>query len=351
MQIRSRVKETIMTRLALALIGLLILASPTAAASFDCAKASTPFEEAICADDALSLQDEVLAQAYATALGGLSKGAADEIKAAQRDWLGYAERSCSDDAEPITTDYTDEQKQCLATIFRSRVQDLEASRMLGGFRFYPIDRYMVEEDTEALPEDFNKVADKQFQIVKIDRDDDIAAAFNEAVDGMMAGQGTFFEPGTTEIAAGDVTSDYDISTKVTEVTANRISLQTTEYWYGHGAAHGNYFITHRHFLPGATRLLEASDIFEGDEWQETLGDLALEAIKAKLGEDYFATSDDDVKAIAIDPLRWSFAEVGLVIQFNIYEVTAYAMGAPVVTIPWDELSGFTTGRAEEIAYY
>lgn len=340
-----------MIRIALALIGLLLIAVPAAAASFDCAKASTPFEEAICSDDALSLQDEVLAQAYATALGGLSKAAADEVKAAQRAWLGYAQRQCSDDAEPIATPYTDEQKQCLGSFLRFRVQDLEASRMLGGFRFYPIDRYLIEPDTEAQPDDFNKVADKQYQIVKIDRGDEIAAAFNEAIDTMMGGQGNFFEPGTTEIAAGDVTSDYDIGTTVSDVTSNRISLRTNEYWYGHGAAHGNYFITNRHFLIKEKRLLEASDIFEGEGWQETLGQLALDAIKAKLGEDYFAGSDEDVKAIAIDPLRWDFSEAGLVIQFNIYEVTAYAMGAPQVTIPWSELSGITTGRGEEIAYY
>lgn len=340
-----------MVRLALALIGLLFLASPAAAASFDCAKAGTPFEEAICADDGLSLQDEVLAQAYATALGGLSKPAADEVKAAQRDWLGYAQRSCSDDAEPVAGDYTDEQKLCLASVFRFRVQDLEASRMLGGFRFYPIDRYLVEQDTEALPEDFVKVADKQYQIVKIDRDDEIAATFNEAIDSIVAGQGEFFEPGTTVIAPGDVTSNFDITTKVTDVTSNRISLQTNEYWYGHGAAHGNYFITNRHFLLGEKRLLEASDIFEGDGWEAKLGTLALDAIKAKLGEDYFANSDEDTMKIAIDPLRWDFSEEGLVIQFNIYEVTAYAMGAPTVTIPWGELNGVTTGRVEEIAYY
>lgn len=340
-----------MIRLALALIGLLFIASPVAAASFDCAKAGTPFEEAICSDDTLSLQDEVLAQAYATALGGLSKSAADEMKAAQRDWLGYAGRSCSDDAEPITSDYTDEQKQCLASVFRSRVQDLEVSRMLGGFRFYPIDRYLVEQDTEALPEDFVKVADKQYQIVKIDRDDEIAAAFNAAMDGVIAEQGAFFEPGTTQIAPGDVTSNFDVGTKVSDVTSNRISLQTNEYWYEHGAAHGNYFITNRHFLLSEKRLLEATDIFEGDGWEQKLGQLALDAIKVQLGEDYFANTDEDVMKIAVDPLRWDFSEAGLVIQFNIYEVTAYAMGAPTVTIPWDELSGFITGRAEEIAYY
>jgi hypothetical protein len=50
-------------------------------------------------------------------------------------------------------------------------------------------------------------------------------------------------------------------------------------------------------------------------------------------------------------LRWDFSEEGLVIQFNIYEVTAYAMGAPTLTIPWNDLSAITTNRAEEIAYY
>lgn len=340
-----------MIRPLLVLAALLVFIPHAGAASFDCAKAQTPFEEAICSDPALSLQDSILAQAYATALGGLSADAAGEIKSAQRAWLDYARHNCSDDAQPITTDYSDDQKQCLAGVFRFRTQDLEASRMLGGFRFYPIDRYLIEQDTEALPEDFVKVADKQYQIVKIDRSDDLAAAFNAAIDTMIEGQEHFFEPGTTTIETGDIQSDYDITTKVTDVTSQRISLQTNEYWYGHGAAHGNYFITNRHFLLNEKRLLEASDIFEGDDWQERLGKIALEAIKTKLGEDYYATSDEDVIKAALDPLRWDFSEEGLIVQFNIYEVTAYAMGAPTVTLPWDDLSAITTDRAEDIAYY
>lgn len=339
-----------MLKLILALAALLFVVSPAAAASFDCGKAQSSFERAICSDAELSAQDDILAQAYQTALGGLSVDAANEVKPAQRAWLGYAERVCSDDAQPIASDYTDEQRQCLATTFR-RVQDLEASRMQGGYRFYPVDRYFVEEDTEAMAGDFVKVADKQFQTVKIDREDDVATAFNDAIDTITAANSNFFEPGTTTIAAGDVTSDYDISTNVSDVTNERISLETNEYWYGHGAAHGNYFITNRHFLVDDKRLLEASDIFEGDGWQDTFGQLVLDAIKDKLGEDYFVNSDEDVKPIAADPLRWDFSEAGLIVQFNIYEVTAYAMGAPTVTIPWGRLSGITTERAEEIAYY
>jgi uncharacterized protein len=340
-----------MLKVIVAFAALLLNVSPAAAASFNCAKAQSPFEKAICSSPDLSQQDDVLAQAYQTALGGLSADAASEVKSAQRAWLAYAEHSCSEDAQPISGDYTDDQKQCLAATYRDRIGDLEASRMQGGYRFYPIDRYLVEKDTQALPEDFTKVADRQFQIVKIDGASDIATAFNAAIDAIIAGTENVFDPGTLTLAGSDGTADDDTSTKVSAVTSQRIGLQTNEYWYGHGAAHGNYFITNRHFLVDDKRLLEASDIFEGDDWQARLGQLALDAIKAKLGEDFFADSDDAVKAIAVDPLRWDFSEEGLVVQFNIYEVTAYAMGAPTVTIPWGELGAITTDRAEEIAYY
>jgi len=340
-----------MLKIILAVVALFFIASPAAAASFDCSKAQSPFEKAICSSPEVSAQDDILARAYQTALGGLSTDAANEIKSAQRAWLSYAEHSCSDDAQPIPGDYTDDQKGCLAATYRDRIRDLEASRMQGGYRFYPIDRYLVEKDTQALPEDFTKVADRQFQIVKIDGSDEVAAAFNAAIDKIIAGTPDIFEPGTTTLEGSDGTADDDTATKVSAVTSQRISLQTNEYWYGHGAAHGNYFITNRHFLLGEKRLLEASDIFEGDEWQSRLGQLALDGIKAKLGEDFYANSDDDVKAIAADPLRWDFSEEGLIIQFNIYEVTAYAMGAPTLTIPWGDLSAITTDHAEDIAYY
>lgn len=328
---------------------LMVMLSPATAASFDCAKAQTPFEQAICADAETSRQDEVLAQAYATALGGLSKPATDEVKATQKIWLGYAERICSDDAEPIATPYTSEQKLCLGATFRSRVGDLEASRMQGGYRFYPIDRYLVEKDTEAEPDSFNKVSDKQYHTVKIDGTDETAKAFNAMIEVRMTDQGAFFVPGTSDVAPGDVTSDYIISTKVTAATARRIGLETNEYWYGHGGAHGNYYITYRHFLPGENRLLEAADIFEGESWQAKLGDLAVSKLKAQLGENYFPDSDADVKKFALDPLRWDFSNEGLIIQFNIYEVTAYALGAPTILLNWSDLEGLLTSGAETIA--
>lgn len=65
-------------------LGLLTIA-PAHAASFDCAKAGTMIEKAICGDPALSELDSQLAQAYKGALATTSNK--DGLKAEQKAWL------------------------------------------------------------------------------------------------------------------------------------------------------------------------------------------------------------------------------------------------------------------------
>lgn len=56
------------------------LSLPAAAASFDCAKAGTPFEHAICDSPELSAADDRLAKTYQTAIGGLSENALAAVR-------------------------------------------------------------------------------------------------------------------------------------------------------------------------------------------------------------------------------------------------------------------------------
>jgi uncharacterized protein len=51
-------------RYVIALLAFLTLLPATQAASFDCNKAATPIEKAICADPALSHADDVMALVY-----------------------------------------------------------------------------------------------------------------------------------------------------------------------------------------------------------------------------------------------------------------------------------------------
>ena len=78
----------------LLVLTLLAMPSLAQAASFPCAKASTPTEKAICADEGLSKLDERVAAAYREALALLSGSSPEEdraqvaLKADQRGWLG-----------------------------------------------------------------------------------------------------------------------------------------------------------------------------------------------------------------------------------------------------------------------
>ena len=347
-----------MIRFVLALAALLLFVPLAQAASFDCSEAATSFEKAICASPELSMRDETLAQAYATALGGLSADAAAQVKASQHDWLGYAARACSDDAQPIAGAYTADQTQCLVAEFGNRIADFEASKMVGGYRFYPVEQRLIERDPDATADTYNKVATKHFMTMKIDRDDDVAAAFNALTEKLRADDDftigedtTLFAKGSDKLATGDTFTDVDVSTTVASVSSARITLSTEYYWYGHGGAHGNYAISYTHFLTGEKRELVAGDIFAGDDWQKKFGDMVVAKTKEQLGEDYQGDEDADVAASAIDPSRWDFSDDGLTVQFQPYEVAAYAAGAVRVTIPWTDLTDLLAENAQQIAVY
>jgi uncharacterized protein len=336
-------------RLMLAVLILLLSAAGAEAASFDCARAASPFEKAICADLALSRQDEVLATAYATALGGLSPAATTAMRAGQRDWLAYAERACSPDAEPIAGVYDDDQRQCLGDVFMSRIRDLEGSRMLEGRRFYLMTRYRVLADPEATDESWQKVALKAHVSPRLDGTDAEAAAFNAVVEAAARGPGGLL--GEVEGEA-EATSDLTYTTRVAEVTSRRIGLAIETYWFGHGAAHGNYALTNLHYLIEEQRALEADDIFAAEGWQQALAQLVFEALGEVYHEDaLFVTSPAEIAEAVADPARWTFTGDGLVLRFQPYEVTAYAAGAPTVTIRWEKLRDYLAEDAEPKAYY
>lgn len=299
------------------------------AASFDCARASTEVEKAICANPALSRSDDVLATAYATALGGLSDEGRAALQAGQREWLGFAALACTEDARPFTAPLTDEQQECLDTIYRERIGVLAQSRMEGEWRVYPKTSYSLVDDPD--PDAYQGVATKQISSPRIDEESEVARSFNALMEGMDAAARP--DPQAEDY----LTSDTAYAIRVASVGSRRISVMIDNYWMGHGAAHGNYAVTYAHFLTGEGRMLEAGDLFAGAGWQEALGKLATEALEERLKDAFWEDSRADVPKIAADPARWNLTEDGLEITFQPYEVAPYAAGAPAVTIGWDEL--------------
>jgi len=95
-----------------ALAAMCVLTRPAdlRAASFDCAKAKSPAEKAVCADPALSTLDERLAAAYKAAMAGAPDRAA--VKAAQFKWMREERDVCAD-------------KACLAAAYERRIASLQ----------------------------------------------------------------------------------------------------------------------------------------------------------------------------------------------------------------------------------
>jgi uncharacterized protein len=84
----------------------LMLPTVAAAASFDCKKAATVTEKAICADPALSRLDEQVAESFRAAQGHWAAGNwSTFIRSEQRWWLKDRDRNCKADRACLTRDY------------------------------------------------------------------------------------------------------------------------------------------------------------------------------------------------------------------------------------------------------
>lgn len=327
---------------ALLAVFALALSHSAAAASFDCAKAATVMEETICGVPDLSRADEVLAVAYATAIGGLSKSATNEMRQGQRDWLDFARYVCIEEAREDTRE---ERGSCLLDLYNQRISTLEDSRMLGGHRFYLFTSYGAAPDPDAEPDSYWQIAQHALAFPMIDGDDDVAKGFND----MMSGH--FAESVPDEASEDfDTSSDMTTSALVEAVLPARITVKLDDYWYGHGAAHGNYGVTYLHYLTGENRQMTAEDLFTGSDWQKSLLELTVAALKAEHGDALFDGFEQDIADVVTDPERWIFGDYGLSIQFQPYEVSAYAYGAPTATVTWEDLDALLSENGQTLRW-
>lgn len=100
----------------IAVFAAVALGATAQAASFDCAKASTPVEEMVCGSELLSQLDSALADAYAMARGRVEDDGS-LLRAEQRQWIASRRNNCDSEA-------------CLEAVYRERVIEL---RLVGGY--------------------------------------------------------------------------------------------------------------------------------------------------------------------------------------------------------------------------
>lgn len=326
-------------------LGFLVLATFGAqGASFDCAKAGSALEHAVCADAELSQLDEKIATAYAGVLEGLSASAQDQVRAGQKSWLAYAARACTDDGVPLKGAYDTDGVGCLTGLYRDRLDRLDARFSAGGLRFYPVDLYGVLPDPMAASDSWNKIATKELLSLRLDGFDPLAQKFNAFMD--KIDQPVRKDMPGVAGADPDGTSDLWTRIDLASVLSTRISLSEADSFYGHGAAHPNYYKIYHHYLRAQNRPMRADDLFaDPPGFAKKLTPRVIAILKASYGADVIWTDLEGLDKTIGDPEHWDFLPEGLGIQFEPYEVTAYAYGAPVLVVPWATVSEAFTPTA------
>jgi uncharacterized protein len=290
--------------------------------SFDCAKASTPVERAICGDAKLAAADRELANVYGALFGRLSGPAKEHLTNDQRRWLGNRGKSC-----------TAELPWCLTNRYRQRIATLKAvgegeypfiseqALQLGGkvkAITYEIDARYPQFDGRADFRDLNKYFAK------------------------TAGEGA-----KDAIPAADVydpraqTWTYDQSFALYRPGPNAVSVEVTSYIFT-GGAHGSTNVSATLVDLRGGNSVEPAEVFkEGAPWERAVIDMARADLKKQFVER--PGFDDALQPDKFDKMlkesdRYLFKAGALELIFNQYEVGPYAAGIYRVTIPYARLA-------------
>ena len=232
------------------------------AASFDCAKAQSQDEKAICRHPEISRLDEEMAQAYAQTLKGNN---ASGVKAAQRQWL-QERRGCGSSVP------------CLKSLYTLRIAELKGA----GVRWSPRDwqnakgTWMADYSTELNKQqlDIQSVSEKGFEF-SLDSQ-------NGAHTGSISGYARFTPDGVLFKNTYPENTEYDngdCQLRFIPLGPDRMKVERDDclYYGGMGAPFGGLFLKSAHEKEAS---LLGSGVFDSPEEDQAFRALTGKAYKA-----------------------------------------------------------------------
>lgn len=309
-------------------LGLILYAALVAAPAdaFDCKKAATAAEKAICADPIARAADEAMAQAFAARLAAESPAAKPTLIAAQSRWLRDRDNACADDRAPSA---------CLAEQSARRRAFLAAAPEAGPGapgRLAPVFRIAKGGKGRAAID---------LQLLKFPSPATPAErAFNAGVDRLV---GPLDEPQKDDPAPEGYA--YDRTMRLTYASPGLISAHLDGY-SDMGGAHPITFSGDINILVARGREAQLADLLDAKGAKAAFA-LCLKQVvaekKARLGADAPLRADD-LKDLAhnIDDAtaklqNWSFAAAKATVAYDPYAVGAYAEGGYECVIPYATL--------------
>jgi uncharacterized protein len=330
------------------LVGTLLVGVSVAvhAASFDCAKARTPQEKAICGSAELSKADDGMAAAYRRAFDATPAEMRDAVRGDQREWLGLLPKYCPA-AQP---DRDQTLEQCLLLQYRSRIKELQGLvQHRGGVTFVrrTVVRTVLEDAGpawQAMPGYATLSASWPVAVSSTPE----WQAWNTAV--LDAAHQILKNDENTATTDWVVEEGEDNAVGVTlgAVGPRLVSAHVEGTWWRGAHPSENYI--ELNWLLKEKRPLKADDMFHaGSGWQKFLYDRCDKALHKQLdtetGQNYQNWLEPGKVASALQdvvnaPENWSIDAGGLSIVFPEYAVAPRAMHPGPVKISWHDLKAF-----------
>ena len=324
-----------MKRLAF-LLAATAFASP--AWAFDCGKATTTVEKAICADDKLKAADDAMSKAYAEVRNLLNDKEKKSLALSQKHWLKAREDQCgAEEGAAINScilDETDKRRRLLAA--EPETGPGPKSVMVPVFIQQEGDRWHTEVDYTLIR--FGKPVSKGEKLFNAE----VEKIAKEAPLGKQDEQ----SPESMHYSA--------YAAMALAYASQRMISAPVEFYAYEGGAHGNGGTGTVNVDLAAGKLITAGDVFD----KKVLGELGKECVtqildqkKEKWGSDDYKPSEDanfqeaTVGETLAQMSSWTLRSDKATVTFDAYAVGSYAEGPYYCEFPMEKLRGMAKSGA------
>jgi len=332
---------------------LFLLMNVTAfAASFDCAKATTRQEKAICASPKLSAADDQLAAAYKAALAQTPAEMSIGVRDDQRAWVRGVAGRCPALGKTAVADLS----ECLNTDYEAR------TKQLMGLVVHQGDVTFVWRSVSVSAKDTVAPGDPVCALEMIPGSSTLTAfwpqassdapawkAWNLALEAAArrVEQSDKKVPVATweQAQGGSQDSDSEVTVTLRSVGKQVVTASIEDFQMGHCAAHPNGSAPQFNWLLAEQRELQAKDVFRaGSGWEQALVKGCRDVLIPQIRKNGGKVEGDNVlkalRAIVADPHNWQMDAKGLSIIFENSEDLSHAEIPDPITIPWAALKPF-----------
>jgi hypothetical protein len=325
-------------------IALILLPQVGCGASFDCnSKTLTAIDQFICRNAHISTLDERMAKVYAENYKKLSPHNRISYLNSQRDWLKYWPQAClkrkEDKMESIQF------LECAEMMYDKRLEILEIHQTKKQWPVFNVAKYsVIKADKSQVPE-WVKMVDHSLIYPQIETnalqasDELIANKINAWIVSTSKKMGL-----KNRISLNENFMDSFLDITLEEVSPDILRLRTLYYFNGFGA-HGNSVMNHEHFILSQSRELRESDLLKG-KWQNRVAEDVYQKIQIQEPGMVLVDSPKQVIESVSRVQTWDMSKEGFGFQFNPYELTAYAAGAPQVIVEWEKMLPYLTDYAK-----